>query len=65
MLATAEVGRGGDSVGEVGVGALVAEGGLGILAVVATLAEMGISVVCSDVLLEILVLGDRLALFLR
>ncbi len=61
MVGTAEVGKGDDSVGEVGV---VGEG-LGILAVVASLVGVDIFVVCSDVLLEILVLGDRLALFLR
>jgi hypothetical protein len=61
MVGTAEVGKGDDSVGEVGV---VGEG-LGILAVVASLVGLDIVVVCSDVLLEILVLGDRLALFLR
>ena len=61
MVGTAKVGKGDDSVGEVGV---VGEG-LGILAVVASLGGVDIFVVCSDVLLEILVLGDRLALFLR
>jgi hypothetical protein len=65
MVGTVEGGKGDDSVGEVGVEALGVGEGLGILAVVASLVGVDIFVVCSDVLLEILVLGDRLALFLR
>ena len=71
MVAAADVGRVGDYVGEVGVGSLGVEGGLGILGGGAVLVGADISVVYSVVLLEIerfgriLVLGGRLALFLR
>ena len=71
MVGTAEVGRGGDYVRKVVVGTLGVGGDLGILAVGAVLIGADIFVVCSVVLLEtgpfgqILVLGGRLAWFLR